>query len=182
MNSRSVTTIRVLVVDDSALQRTILEYQLRLMGFSRIVQAEDGVRALKRLGRFKPHVVITDCPMHGVDGCELVSRLRASPKTKDVPVIVSTAETREDGFWKNAGFSACLSKPVRGEDLQARLKDVLPGVRFAKLSRKKMAERPMIEVLEQEFLRERALMKDLEDYLGQDLKTFLRKSATKACY
>ena len=115
--------------------------------------------------------------MHGVNGCELVSRLRASPKTKDVPVIVSTAETREDGFWKNAGFSACLSKPVRGEDLQAWLKDVLPGVRFAKLSRKKMAERPMIEVLEQEFLRERALMKDLEDYLGQDLEPFLRKSA-----
>ena len=40
------------------------------------------------------------------------------------------------------------------------------GVRFAKLSRKKMTERPMVEVLEQEFLRERALMKDLEDYLG----------------
>ena len=32
-------------------------------------------------------------------------------------------------------------------------------------------------ILEQEFLRERALMKDLEDYLGQDLESFLRKSA-----
>ncbi|MCY1009258.1 sigma-54 dependent transcriptional regulator [Nannocystis pusilla] len=79
---------RILVVDDEPNARQGLQKLLRHEGYEVRIDA-DGAAALRTAGEFVPDVVVTDLRMPGMDGMELLKRLRE--QDRDIPVIVATA-------------------------------------------------------------------------------------------
>ncbi len=107
---------RILVVDDEVNARTALAELLRDEGFE-VETAADAFKALGKFAGFTPHVVVTDLKMPGMDGIELVKKLRA---TEDPPeVVVMTAfgavQTAVDAM--RAGAADYLTKPLDFDEL-----------------------------------------------------------------
>ncbi len=120
----SVDPLRILVVDDSAALRENLQECLELEGFQ-VMSAKDGSDALEALSSEPlPSVVLLDLAMPGMDGRELVARIRSNPRLADVRIVMSsghTAPRTREGI----AIDAFLPKPfgvdellaaVRGED------------------------------------------------------------------
>src|SRR5689334_14207753 len=85
-------TIRVLVVDDEQVLVELLSTGLRYEGFA-VEIAEDGLAALDVAARFRPHLVILDWMLPGLDGYAVCQRLRAD---SDVAILMLTAKTALD--------------------------------------------------------------------------------------
>jgi len=94
---------RILTVDDSRTMREMVALTLRSAGFD-IVQADDGINALKALETNEVDMIITDLNMPNMDGLELVRALRAKPQFKGMPILFLT--TRNSEADKNAGRAA----------------------------------------------------------------------------
>src|ERR1044071_7378679 len=80
--------MRVLVADDDSDQRNLLEKLISSWGH-RVETAANGEEALERVPEFSPNVIVTDLMMPGVDGLELMRRLRSEGALP--PTIVLTA-------------------------------------------------------------------------------------------
>jgi two-component system chemotaxis response regulator CheY len=108
-----------LVVDDSPTMRQLISFSLKRIPGSRIVEANDGVDALKKLATEKFSLILTDINMPVMDGLKLVSMIRKDPQYKDVPIIVVTTEgaeeVRNEGL--ALGANAYVSKPVKTGEL-----------------------------------------------------------------
>ena len=94
MNAAHAT---VLVVEDSPTMRQLLTYALMRLGDIEVLEAEDGLDALRKLAaRTGPvELVITDINMPNLDGLKLIARLRADDATRDVPIVVITTDSGE---------------------------------------------------------------------------------------
>jgi len=115
---------RILVVDDEANARTALAELLRDEQFD-VETAGDAFKALGKLEAFAPHIVITDLKMPGMDGIELVTKLRAMD---DPPaVIVMTAFGAVDTAINamRAGAEEYLTKPLNFDELVVVVNKVL---------------------------------------------------------
>ncbi|MDX2089741.1 MAG: response regulator [Kofleriaceae bacterium] len=121
--SRKAAEQKVLLVEDSAITRTMIAQLLRMLGYH-VGEAEDGARALRTLEEFTPDVVITDVEMPQMDGIELIRRLRADQRWRGLPVVVlSTRGSTEDKQRAVAvGADAYL---VKTEFSETALRDVL---------------------------------------------------------
>ncbi len=80
----------LLIVDDEVDITEMLQAFLELVGY-RVVIASDGNEALRKAASEKPDLVITDMMMPGMDGAELIQKLRAQPDTREVPIITMSA-------------------------------------------------------------------------------------------
>lgn len=103
---------RVLVVDDDELTREILATILDLEEFD-VDLAADGQEALASIASALPDVVVLDVMMPGIDGFEVLRRIRADEAAAHLPVILltarDTAEDRRTG--EEAGADSYLTKP-----------------------------------------------------------------------
>jgi two-component system chemotaxis response regulator CheY len=102
----------VLTVDDSRTMREMVSMTLRGAGFE-VVQADDGVNALKVLQTNEVDVIITDLNMPNMDGLELVKELRAKPEFKGKPILFLTTRSGDDDKAKGraAGATGWIVKP-----------------------------------------------------------------------
>ncbi len=122
----STRQLRILVVDDSALSRQVVEEQLRALGHSPTT-VDSGEEALRVLASTDYDLLLVDCRMPGIDGFETVRRLRRSqePRRPPLPVIVAmtghTPPGADAAFWKRKGIEEHLIKPVRIPELRALL-------------------------------------------------------------
>jgi two-component system, OmpR family, response regulator len=114
--------LRILVVDDEPHILDFLRLGLTYERFD-VATAEDGETALQEVARFKPHLVILDLMLPGIDGMELASRLRRDP---DLLLIMLTAKDqvtdRVAGL--TAGADDYIVKPFAFEELLARIQAV----------------------------------------------------------
>jgi len=103
---------RVLIVDDSVTMRDMLTFTLKAAGFS-IIEADDGVNALKALEGNAVDLIITDINMPRLDGIELTRQVRQSEKLAFVPILCLTTETSDElkSRAKSAGATGWLQKP-----------------------------------------------------------------------
>ena len=81
---------RILVVDDEADVLEVIQACLQGAGYESVT-ARTGPEALERVGREQPDLMILDVMIPGLDGFEVLSRLRADPSTAELPVIMLTA-------------------------------------------------------------------------------------------
>jgi len=86
------TQKRILLVDDSAQSRSIYRNKLNLDGFT-VIEASNGVEALKQLQEMIPDLVILDLWMEGIDGFKILQLMQLNPNFKDIPVIVLSARS-----------------------------------------------------------------------------------------
>jgi CheY-like chemotaxis protein len=109
---------RVLVVGDAAAVRDHYSADLRGAGLD-VQVAADGLEALARAVARRPDAVVIDVAVAGMDGWEIVRRLKAAEATRDIPVIaVGASDHRERARASEAGCAACLAKPCRPEELR----------------------------------------------------------------
>jgi two-component system OmpR family response regulator len=115
---------RILVVDDEESIRDVAGTSLELAGFE-VRTAADGYAALRAIDDFAPHLILLDVNMPGVDGFEVVRRIRAAGHA--TPVVFLTARDGVDdavsGF--GAGGDDYVTKPFHLKVLLARVEAVL---------------------------------------------------------
>ena len=118
---------RVLVVDDRDTNREILVKMLAPLGCSTI-EAVDGQAGFEAFLTQKPHLVLMDAVMPVMDGREATRRIRALPEGERVPIVAVSASVFEDQCQEvmAAGASDFLRKPLRQEELHAKLVKYLP--------------------------------------------------------
>lgn len=113
-----MSSVRVLVVEDSATMRAFLLAALEDQGYE-VITAKSGFEALKLLPKERFHVVITDINMPDINGLELVRFLRESKHGKDTPLILISTDgrprDRERGL--QLGASHYLVKPFQPQEL-----------------------------------------------------------------
>ncbi len=114
--------MKFLVVDDSATMRRIVVNSLNRIGYTDIVEAEDGADAL---AKYDPSVgmVITDWNMPNMSGTDLARALRAKPESKDVPILMVTARSvREDIITAlESGVNNYIVKPFTPQVLKEKI-------------------------------------------------------------
>ncbi len=114
---------KILVVDDEASIVNLLTSYLKADGYE-VYTASDGPAALKAARAFKPDIIILDLMLPGLDGLEVLSRLR---RESDVYVILLTARTEETDkiVGLSVGADDYVTKPFSPRELMARLKAAL---------------------------------------------------------
>ncbi len=117
---------RVLIVDDEADLSELLGYNLWKAGYeTRVVN--DGEAALRAVGEFKPDLVVLDIMMPGLNGHQVLAKIRANPTTAGIPVIFLTAKNEEsdeiEGLSK--GADDFVTKPFSIRVLEARIERLL---------------------------------------------------------
>jgi CheY-like chemotaxis protein len=115
--------LRILVVDDHALNRKVLESFLESYGLAADM-AVSGHDALQAFGAEPYHVVFMDCHMPGMDGYECTRRIRqGSLPGSRTTIIGVTADAMENtlGRCMDAGMNGLLIKPIMEKDLRALL-------------------------------------------------------------
>ncbi len=113
---------RVLVVDDSRLQRHILISSLKKWGFE-VVEAESGEQAMEICRSAPPDVVLSDWMMPGMSGLEFCRAFRALQTEGYVYFILLTSKSEKNDIAKglDAGADDFLIKPVNSHELRARI-------------------------------------------------------------
>ncbi|MEW2118429.1 response regulator [Streptomyces sp. NPDC005474] len=108
---------RVLVVDDNKVIRQLIRVNLELEGFE-VVTAADGAECLDVVHQVCPDVVTLDVAMPRLDGLGAAARLRADPRTRDLPIaIISACTPYEVEAGLDVGVDAFLAKPFDPAEL-----------------------------------------------------------------
>lgn len=115
--------MKILTVDDFSTMRRIIRNMLRQLGYTNIVEAEDGVEALGLLQREKVDFVISDWNMPNMNGLELLKAIRADENLKPIPVLLVTAEALKEYVVEavKAGVNSYVVKPFTAETLKEKI-------------------------------------------------------------
>lgn len=119
-------SISVLLVEDDAAIRDMINFSLRQAGF--ICEAvKDGETGLDWLKNQQPDMILLDWMLPGIDGIEFIRRLRANEFLASIPVIMLTAKGESEDMVKglSVGADDYINKPFSPPELIARIKAVL---------------------------------------------------------
>ena len=118
--------IRALVVDDDETNVRLLTLKLEVDGYETDV-AYNGIEALQKVESFNPDIILLDLMMPKMDGYEVCRRLKASEKTKYIPIIMLTAksEIEDRVLGLDIGAEEYLCKPFSLVELSARIRSLL---------------------------------------------------------
>jgi two-component system chemotaxis response regulator CheY len=119
----------VMVVDDSAAIRKILNRVLRQTGMAigTVHEAGDGQEALELLRAHKIDLVLTDINMPKMDGLQLLSAMKASPQWNSIPVMMITTEGGETkvGEAVRLGAAGYVRKPFTADQIKEKLAGIV---------------------------------------------------------
>ena len=121
----------VLVVDDSKMIRLVQKRVLKSMGITNIMEANDGEEAFKMLrqgGSFD--LLLFDINLPGMNGIDLLKKIRSMDEIADCPVIMCTSVSNEIQLdeARQAGAIDVIIKPFQPSDLKEKVKAVLPNL------------------------------------------------------
>jgi len=118
---------KILVVDDEDHIVMILKENLEFSGFQ-VVTAVNGIEALEMVEKQTPDLIVLDIGMPKMDGWEVTRRLKADPKTKNIPIIILTAYAQTSDQKKGAelGANRFITKPCDLTFLVEEINALLP--------------------------------------------------------
>ncbi len=116
----------IMTVDDSPSMRMLLKAALTDLGYQ-VLEAEDGVQALERLGGVEPDLLITDINMPRLDGFGLIEKVREQDRHRNLPILVLTTESSDEKKQRarSAGATGWIVKPFHPDKLAAAIRRVL---------------------------------------------------------
>ena len=111
---------RILIAEDDADIRSLLKLYLESEGYE-ILEAEDGLTALKEAQKMQPDMAILDVMMPEMDGFALTRQLR---KNSDIPILILSAKSRDTDkiLGLNLGADDYIAKPFNPVEIVARVK------------------------------------------------------------
>jgi len=118
-----------LVVEDSPTMRQLISFALKRIPGCKVVEANDGIDALKKLSTQKFDIILTDINMPIMDGLKLVSMVRNDPAHKGIPIIIITTEGADEDRKRGLalGANAYIPKPIQTADLLNVVNQILAG-------------------------------------------------------
>ncbi len=126
-------SMKILVVDDFSTMRRIIKNLLRELGFSNTVEADDGDSALPLLKAGDIDFLITDWNMPNMPGIELLKHVRADPATRELPVLMVTAEASREQIVQaaEAGVNGYVIKPFTAQTLEQKINKIFERLAMA---------------------------------------------------
>jgi DNA-binding response OmpR family regulator len=117
----------ILVADDDQTTRDLVGTLLRKAGHE-VTEAIDGDFAYMQAAVSKPDLIILDIMMPGLDGWEVLSRLRHDPETWEIPVVVLSAKSGLEEVSKSISLGAAevISKPCNPDEIVNAVRANLP--------------------------------------------------------
>jgi two-component system alkaline phosphatase synthesis response regulator PhoP len=116
----------VLVVDDNAQNVELMQAYLETLNCI-VHVAVDGVDAMEKVPKYRPDLIVLDIMMPRMSGFEVCRRLKADPKTSDIPILMVTAlnELGDIERGVESGTDDFLTKPINKLELLTRVKSLL---------------------------------------------------------
>jgi CheY-like chemotaxis protein len=120
----------VLIVDDNDELLKSLRFALSALGPFQIVTAADGAEGLERVYETRPHCIVIDVKMPGVDGLQLARALRGDPETAAIPLVILSAliQEKDQTAGMLAGADQYLTKPTKPQEL---VEAILQAIRLS---------------------------------------------------
>ncbi len=105
---------KILIVEDEQVLLKLESMLLKSKGYQ-VIGTSDGAEALAVAARERPDLVLLDVMLPGMDGFQVCRRLKEAPETRDIPVVMLTARTRQDDVARGRAVGACeyISKPFQ---------------------------------------------------------------------
>ncbi len=119
--------LTIVVVDDNEQNRLVIRYLFEPPDY-RVLEAPDGLAGLELIRAEQPDCVLLDLAMPGLDGFEVLNRLRADPRVREIPVLVLTASAESTGSMELAlrsGAVDYLTKPISPGRVAARVRGAI---------------------------------------------------------
>ena len=118
---------RILVIEDNAANLELATYLLSAFGHTPLTAA-DGEQGLAAARREKPDLIVCDVQLPGMDGYEVLKRLRAEPELACIPVVAVTsfAMVGDRNRALAAGFDGYVAKPIDPETFVSELEPFFP--------------------------------------------------------
>lgn len=118
----------ILIVDDEINIVIPLEFLFEQLGYN-VLKAASGEEALEVIMNVKPHLVLLDIMLPGIDGFEVCEILRLKPEWKDIKIIFLTAKGTDVDIAKGLilGADAYITKPFSNTEIIDKVKELLDG-------------------------------------------------------
>lgn len=118
---------RVLLIEDNEANRHLATFLLEKCGCE-VHHAGDGARGLSAADALLPTLIVLDIQMPEMDGYEVAARLRANPRTAQIPILVVTSYAQAGDRQRALaiGVADYLEKPFEPDDFVARVSRFLP--------------------------------------------------------
>ena len=117
---------RILVVEDNPKNLKLVRDVLRFSGYE-VIEATSGEDGVRLAASEEPDLILMDLQLPGIDGAEALRRIRASERTRGVPVVAVTAfamdHDRDRAF--ESGFTGYVEKPISVRRLPQQVRDFL---------------------------------------------------------
>ncbi|MDX1573494.1 MAG: chemotaxis response regulator CheY [Methylophaga sp.] len=122
--------MKILIVDDFSTMRRIIKNLLRDLGFNNTVEADDGLTAIPVLQAGGIDFLITDWNMPGMQGIDLLKKVRADEKLASLPVLMVTAETKREQIIEaaQAGVNGYIVKPFTAATLKDKIEKIFERI------------------------------------------------------
>jgi two-component system, OmpR family, alkaline phosphatase synthesis response regulator PhoP len=118
--------IKLLLAEDEPDVQLIAKLSLRKGGFQ-VTTVNNGAEVLEQVAVERPDVILLDWMMPDMDGFETCTRLKASPDTREIPVIFLTAKVQESEIARalSLGAIGCIGKPFDALTLGRQVRTIL---------------------------------------------------------
>jgi two-component system chemotaxis response regulator CheY len=119
--------MKILLVDDSNTMRRIEKNTLEKMGYTDIIEAQDGAEAVKRVDAGGIELVLMDWNMPNMTGIDALKAIKQNAAHKALPVIMVTSESEKSRIMEaiQAGAANYVVKPFQPETLQEKISAVM---------------------------------------------------------
>ena len=127
LDERDIKQSCILIVDDEQLNIEVVERYLEIGGYRNLISTDHAGQALPLIGINRPDVVLLDIHMPEINGLEILAAIRSDEALCRTPVLILTGSSDPETklIALKAGATDLLQKPVHGEELLARLGNVL---------------------------------------------------------
>ncbi len=118
----------ILIVEDDKFLRELISRKLLSEGF-KIEEAIDGEEGLAKAKEVKPDLILLDLILPGLDGFEVLRRIKDNPSTSSIPVLILSNLGQKDEIEKGLSLGAVdflVKAHFTPEEIVAKMKDVLP--------------------------------------------------------
>ncbi len=132
-SSRSITDLKIMMVDDEPTTIGMVKAYLEDFGYRRFVQVEDPARALQFMEESNPDIILLDLIMPDVSGFDILLEVRKHPKFNRLPIIILTSSIKPEDKLRalDLGATDFLAKPVDPSELCLRVRNTLAAKEYS---------------------------------------------------